>query len=120
MNRPAAPSLQAKLLRLTVAAVAVALLVTGSLVAHVAYLRQQLADTDQALTAHLAAHPRWDTTHALVRSVPTTGPKSTVSFHAGLRASGNGSTSVTRPTRMSSAKNPAAPMSGFRSRVSGA
>jgi transposase len=48
--------------------------ITGSLVAHVAYLRQQLADTDQALTTHLAAHPRWDTTHALVRSVPGVGP----------------------------------------------
>lgn len=48
--------------------------ITGSLVAHVAYLRQQLADTDQALTTHLAAHPRWDTTQALVRSVPGVGP----------------------------------------------
>ena len=48
--------------------------ITGSLVAHVAYLRQQVADTDQALTAHLAAHPRWDATHALVRSVPGVGP----------------------------------------------
>jgi transposase len=48
--------------------------ITGSLAAHVAYLQQQLADTDQALTAHLAAHPRWDVTHALVRSVPGVGP----------------------------------------------
>ena len=35
----------------------------------------------------------------------STGPKSTVSFHAGLRASGNGSTSSTRPARRSTAKN---------------
>ena len=48
--------------------------ITGSLVAHVTYLRQQVADTDQALTAHLTAHPRWDTTHAVVRSVPGVGP----------------------------------------------
>lgn len=48
--------------------------ITGSLAAHVAYLRQHLADTDQALTAHLSAHPRWDATHTLVRSVPGVGP----------------------------------------------
>lgn len=48
--------------------------ITGSLTAHVTYLRQQLGDTDQALTAHLSAHPRWDATHALVRSVPGVGP----------------------------------------------
>lgn len=48
--------------------------ITGSLAAHVAYRRQQVADTDQALTAPLAAQPRWDATHALVRSVPGVGP----------------------------------------------
>jgi hypothetical protein len=59
-------------------------------------------------------------TCALVRRVPITGPKSTVSFQAGLRASGNGSTSVTRPVRMSTAKNPSAPTSGFGAIPSGA
>jgi transposase len=48
--------------------------ITGSLAAHVAYLRQQLADTEQGLTQHLATHPRWDATHALVRSLPGVGP----------------------------------------------
>lgn len=48
--------------------------ITGSLAAHVAYLRQQLADTEQGLTTHLAAHPRWDPTHAVVRSLPGVGP----------------------------------------------
>ncbi|HKT60495.1 MAG TPA: IS110 family transposase [Gemmatimonadales bacterium] len=48
--------------------------ITGSLAAHVAYLRQQLADTEQGLTTHLATHARWDPTHALVRSVPGVGP----------------------------------------------
>ena len=35
------------------------------------------------------------------RLVPISGPKSIVSFHAGLRASGKSSTATTRPTRMS-------------------
>ena len=35
------------------------------------------------------------------RRVPSSGPKSISSFHAGRRASGNSSTAVTRPTRMS-------------------
>jgi hypothetical protein len=39
------------------------------------------------------------------RLTPISGPKSIVSFHAGLRASGNSSTRVTRPTRMSTARN---------------
>ena len=39
------------------------------------------------------------------RLVPSSGPKSMVSFQAGLRASGKSSTSVTRPTRMSTARN---------------
>jgi len=58
--------------------------ITGSLVAHVAYLRQQLADTDQALTAQLAAHPRWDATHALVRSMPGVGPVTAATLLAEL------------------------------------
>jgi transposase len=48
--------------------------ITGSLQAHVTYLRQQLADTDQGLTTYLATQPRWDPTHALVRSLPGVGP----------------------------------------------
>jgi transposase len=48
--------------------------ITGSLQAHVTYLRQQVADTEQGLTRHLATHPRWDATHALVRSLPGVGP----------------------------------------------
>jgi hypothetical protein len=39
------------------------------------------------------------------RFVPSSGPKSIVSFQAGLRASGKSSTAVTRPTRMSTARN---------------
>jgi hypothetical protein len=41
---------------------------------------------------------------ALERFMPMSGPKSTRSFHAGLRASGKSSTSTMRPTRMSTAK----------------
>src|SRR3954453_5124964 len=37
--------------------------------------------------------------------MPRSGPKSTRSFHAGLRASGKSSTSTIRPTRMSTAAN---------------
>jgi transposase len=48
--------------------------ITGSLAAHVTYLRQQLADTEQGLTTPVATHPRWDATHALVRSLPGVGP----------------------------------------------
>jgi transposase len=48
--------------------------ITGSLQAHVTHLRQQLADTDQGLTTYLATQPRWDPTHALVRSLPGVGP----------------------------------------------
>lgn len=48
--------------------------ITGSLATHVAHLRQQLADTEQGLTTHLATHPRWDSTHAVVRSLPGVGP----------------------------------------------
>jgi hypothetical protein len=33
--------------------------------------------------------------------MPISGPKSIVSFQAGLRASGKASTALTRPTRMS-------------------
>lgn len=58
--------------------------ITGSLAAHVAYLRQQLADTDQALTAQLRAHPRWDATHALVRTVPGVGPVTAATLLAEL------------------------------------
>ena len=35
------------------------------------------------------------------RLTPISSPKSIVSFHAGLRASGKSSTPITRPTRMS-------------------
>jgi hypothetical protein len=35
------------------------------------------------------------------RLMPISGPKSTVSLNAGLRACGNGSTATIRPTRMS-------------------
>ena len=39
------------------------------------------------------------------RRSPISGPKSIRSFQAGTRASGNSSTSTTRPTRMSTASN---------------
>jgi hypothetical protein len=42
-------------------------------------------------------------TCALERLTPISSPKSMRSFHAGLRASGKSSTSMMRPTRMSTA-----------------
>ncbi len=47
--------------------------ITGSLAAHVAYLRQQLAETEQGLTTHLATHPRWEPTDVVMRSLPGVG-----------------------------------------------
>jgi len=55
-----------------------------SLAAHVAYLRQELDDTNRALTTYLATHPRWDDTHALLRSVPGIGPITAATLLADL------------------------------------
>ena len=50
------------------------------------------------------------------RLTPISGPKSIVSFQAGLRASGKSSTAVTRPTRMSTARNWSKSISGVLTR----
>lgn len=48
--------------------------ILSSLLALVAHLRAQLADLDRELTAYVQAHPQWDETHALLRSLPGIGP----------------------------------------------
>jgi transposase len=39
----------------------------------VAYLASKLRDTERQLHAHVAAHPRWDAAHQLLRSIPGIG-----------------------------------------------
>ena len=47
--------------------------IVASLTALVAHLRAQLADLDRELAQYVAAHPQWDATSALLRSVPGIG-----------------------------------------------
>lgn len=58
--------------------------ISASLTAHVAYLREELDDTNRTLTTYLATHPRWDETHALLRSVPGIGPITAATLLADL------------------------------------
>jgi transposase len=48
--------------------------IVASVAALIAHLEAQLAELDGELGAYLAAHPRWDATHQLLRSVPGIGP----------------------------------------------
>jgi transposase len=58
--------------------------ISASLAAHVDYLRHELDETNHALTTYLATHPRWDATHALLRSVPGIGPITAATLLADL------------------------------------
>jgi transposase len=58
--------------------------IQGSLADHITYLERELRDTDQDLTQYLTTHPRWDATHALLRSVPGIGPVTAMTLLAEL------------------------------------
>ena len=58
--------------------------VRSSLAEHITFLERELHDTDHGLTQYLTTHPRWDATHALLRSVPGIGPVTAMTLLAEL------------------------------------